>query len=165
MPRWYLLRTKVGEERRAQQQLQGSVEATLLPLGKTLVPQHGRMIERIAPLFPCYLFAFFALSVTARKIRYTPGVRNLVRFGEEVAIVPRWVIDELTKRCRNGPVELAKNRFSDGGSVPLVDEPAGQLLAVFDGYLSGAERVAVLLSVMSTERRVQTSHPMLVAAQ
>ena len=79
--------------------------------------------------------------------------------------VLRWVIDELTKRCGNGPVELAKSRFSEGASVSVMDEPPGQLLAVFDGYLSGAERVAVLLSVMSTERRVQVSHPILAAAQ
>jgi transcriptional antiterminator RfaH len=164
MPEWYLLRTKAGEERKAQQQLHGIVQNTLLPLGKTRVPQNGRVFERIAPLFPCYLFALFSLSMTARKIRYTPGVRALVRFGEQAAIVPQWVVDQLALRCAQGPVELSRNRFSPGDPVRVLDGPFRQLEAVFDGYLSGTERVAVLLSIMSAERRVVMPGAMVAAA-
>ena len=55
MPEWYLLRTKVGEGRKAQGQLLGIVESTLLPMGRSRIPQRGRMVERITPLFPCYV--------------------------------------------------------------------------------------------------------------
>jgi transcriptional antiterminator RfaH len=164
MPEWYLLRTKVGEERKAQGQLLGIVEDTILPLARARIPQRGRMVERVTPLFPCYIFSLFDLARTARKVRYTPGVRNLVRFGEEVAVVPRWVAEQLAKRSADGPVELSKNRFSPGDSVRVLDGPFRQLEAIFDGYLTGTERVAVLLSIMSAERRVVMPKQIVAAA-
>ena len=154
MNEWYLLRTKTGEERKAEALLGSVVDRTLLPLGKTKLRLYGRVAERLSPLFPCYLFAFFSLAHTAREIRYTPGVRGIVRFGEQAAVVPRWVIDELTLRYANGPIEFEKARLSPGDPVRVLDGPFRQIEAIFDGYLSGTERVAVLMSIMNAERRV-----------
>lgn len=165
MQDWYLLRTKAGEERKAQQQLDGVVERTLLPVVKTHFRQQGRAVERIAPLFPCYLFALFSLSGTVRKIRYTPGVRDLVRFGEQPARVPDWVIDQVMSRCADGPIELLRRPLSPGDAVTVLDGPFRQFEAIFDGYFSGTERVAVLLSIMSAERRVVMPSAMVMAAE
>jgi len=164
MQNWYLVRTKTGGERTAQQQLQHVVEHTLLPLGKTQVRQRERTIQRITPIFPCYLFAYFCLGRAARQIRYTPGVRDVVRFGEQPAVVPGWVINELTSRCAQGPVELSKPGFLPGSPLKVVGGPFRDLRAVFDGYLSGTERVAVLLSIMNAERRIVMPTSMVIAA-
>jgi transcriptional antiterminator RfaH len=161
---WYLLRTKTGAERIAQEQLRTVVERTLLPLAKTQIRQRERSFERVAPLFPCYLFAFFPLAETARRIRYTPGVRDVVRFGERAATVPRWVIEQLTLRCEQGPVDLTRPPLLHGAAVRVVDGPFRHLDAVFDEYLTGVERVAVLLSVMNAERRVVMPTEMVMAA-
>jgi transcriptional antiterminator RfaH len=165
MEDWYLIRTKTGGERSAQEQLQHVVKRTLLPLGKTQVRQRYRTFQRVGPIFPCYIFAFFSLGHAARQIRYTPGVRDVVRFGEQAAIVPVWVINELIDRCAEGPVELSKPGFSHGALVKVVGGPFRDLHAVFDGYLDGTERVAVLLSVMKAERRVAMPASMVVAAE
>lgn len=165
MQEWYLVRTKPGGERTAQQQLQHVVESTLLPLGKTRVRQRDRTVQRIGPVFPCYLFAYFCLGRAARQIRYTPGVRGIVRFGEQPAIVPGWVIDELTVRCAQGPVDFAKPGFSQGAPLKVICGPFREFGAVFDGYLGGADRVAVLLSVMNAERRIVMPASMVIAAE
>jgi transcriptional antiterminator RfaH len=162
---WYLLRTKTGEERKAQQQLDGVVESTLLPLGKMPLRQLGRVVSRTAPLFPCYLFARFSLSGVARKVRHTPGVRDIVRFGEQPAVVPHWVIDELTRRCADGPIDLLRPQFSQGDVVKVLGGPFREFDAIFDGYLMGTERVAVLLSIMSAERRVVMPAALVAAAE
>ncbi len=164
MSHWYLLRTKTGSERVAEQQLAKLVEGTLLPLGKMRIRQQGRMVERIAPIFPCYLFAFFCLATSARKIRYTPGVREIVRFGDQAAVVPDWVINHLMLRCGGGPVELPRNSLCQGAAVRLVGGPFREFDAIFDGYLGGAERVAVLLSVMNGVHRVVMPAAMVVPA-
>jgi transcriptional antiterminator RfaH len=161
---WYLLRTKTGGERIAQVQLRNVVERTFLPLAKTPLRQQERTFERVGPLFPCYLFAFFSLAEAARRIRYTPGVRDVVRFGEQAATVPRWVIEQLTLRCEQGPVELAKPQFFHGAAVRVIDGPFRHFDAVFDEYLTGTERVAVLLSMMNAERRVVLPTAMVMAA-
>jgi transcriptional antiterminator RfaH len=165
MSHWYLIRTKTGGERMAEQQLARFVDSTLLPLGKMQIRQQDRVFERVAPLFPCYLFAFFSLATSARKIRYTPGVREIVQFGDQAALVPDWVIDHLMLRCDDGPVALSTNSLCQGAAVKLVGGPFREFDAIFDGYLGGAERVAVLLSVMNGERRVVVPTAMVVPAQ
>jgi transcriptional antiterminator RfaH len=164
MNNWYLIRTKTGAERIAHQQLQHVVERTLLPLAKTQIRQRDRTFQRINPIFPCYLFAYFSLEHAARQIRYAPGVRHIVRFGEQASPVPVWVIDELISRCAEGPVDLSKPRLSIGTPVRVVHGPFQHFDAVFDGYCSGTERVAVLLSVMNAERRVVMPTTMVTAA-
>ena len=164
MDNWYLIRTKTGAERIAHAQLQHVVERTLLPLAKTQVRQGDRTFQRISPIFPCYLFAFFSLGHAARQIRYTPGVRHIVKFGEQAAAVPVWVIDELITRCADGPVDLPKPRLSIGAPLRVVHGPFHDFDAVFDGYCDGTERVAVLLSVMNAERRVVMPATMVIAA-
>jgi transcriptional antiterminator RfaH len=165
MQDWYLLRTKTGGERTAQAQLQRIVERTLLPLGKMPIRQGDRTFQRVGPIFPCYLFAFFCLERAARQIRFTPGVRDIVRFGEQAAVVPSWVIRELTSRCAEGVVDLSRSGFSPGAPLKVVGGPFRELDAVFDGYLDGHERVAVLLSVMNAERRVVMPVNMVMAAE
>jgi len=165
MQNWYLIRTKPGTEKTAQANLRNVVERSLLPLATTQVRQKSRTVQRVAPIFPCYLFALFPLASTARQIRYTPGVREIVRFGETPAVVPDQVIEELTLRCANGPADFSKPAFVPGSSLEIVDGPFREFQAVFDGYLSGTERIAVLLSVLNANRRVIMPARMAIPAQ
>ena len=165
MNEWYLIRTKTGAERSAQEHLKHVVDQTLLPLAKTQLRQGDRIFQRISPVFPCYIFAYFSLAHAARQIRYTPGVRNIVEFGGQAATVPAWVIDELISRCSEGPVDLSVQcKISVGAPVKVTHGPFHAFDAVFDGYCSGTERVAVLLSVMNAKRRVVMPAAMVTAA-
>lgn len=165
MQDWYLVRTKPGCERVAQTYLQTIVDRTLLPLGKTQLRQGNRIFHRISPIFPCYLFASFSLAISSRLIRYTPGVHEIVRFGERAAVVPTAVINELMARCASGPAELARPTFSSGSPVQVVSGPFRELRAVFDCCLPGTDRVAVLLSLLNAERRVVLPARMVIAAE
>jgi len=151
---WYLVRTKSGAERTACENLQHTVDRVLLPLVTMPLRQKERIFQRTVPLFPTYIFAQFDLETTARQIRYTPGIRNIVQFGDRAAVVPGYVIDELISRCAEGLVDLSNRRLPLGAPVNVVRGPFQEFQAVFDGYLSGTERVAVLLTVMNAERRV-----------
>lgn len=164
MQDWYLVRTKTGCERIAQHNLQRVVERTLLPLCRMQVGQGDRAFQRVGPIFPCYLFANFSLECAARQIRYTPGVREIVRFGERAAVVPAAIIDELVCRCADRPVDISNPVFSQGTSVRIIGGAFREFQAIFDGYLSGTERVAVLLSAMNGERRVVMPASMVVPA-
>ena len=162
---WYLIRTKTGCERIAQSHLGKIVERTLLPMGKMPLRQGDRAFHRVSPIFPSYLFAFFSLGRSARLIRYTPGVHDIVRFGERAAVVPLPVIDELVARCAEGVAELSKPTFSSGCPIRVVGGPFRELNAVFDCSLPGTDRVAVLLSLLNAERRVVLPANMVTAAE
>jgi transcription antitermination factor NusG len=164
MQSWYLIRTKSGAERVAQENLRGVVEQTLLPQARTRVRQQNRVVERVSPVFPSYLFALFPLASTARRIRYTPGVREIVRFGEQAAVVPDNVIEELTLRCAAGPLDFCRPAYAPGSPLEILSGPFREFRAVFEGYLNGTERVAVLLSVMNARRRVVMPAAMVATA-
>src|SRR5215469_8992595 len=144
---WHLLRTKAGEERRARDQVSRLIPEVLLPLVRVQVRRWGRMTESVAPLFPSYMFALFDVGREYSRLRYTRGVRQIVCFGEEAAVVPQWIIDELKLRCADGPVELPECRLVAGQHVIVIDGPFRQFEGIFERHLSGPERVAILLSV------------------
>jgi hypothetical protein len=77
-PRWYLLRTKQHKECSVRDRLAGLVEDVLLPFLKMKRNYRGKVIERLVPLFPCYLFVFFDLKSAQHSIRRTFGVIDLI---------------------------------------------------------------------------------------
>jgi transcriptional antiterminator RfaH len=111
------------------------------------------LTESVAALFPGYIFALFDVEREYSRLRYTRGVRQIVCFGEEAAIVPQWIIDELKRRCARGPVELPVCPLMPGQRVIVVDGPFRQFEGIFERHLSGPERVAILLSVMGAGAR------------
>jgi transcriptional antiterminator RfaH len=149
---WHLVRTKAGEERRARDQAARLAAEVLLPMVRVRVHRWGRPTQSIAALFPGYMFARFHPE-RFTLLRYTRGVRQIVCFGEEAAIVPQWIIDELKLRCADGPVELPARRLIPGERVIVTDGPLRQFEGIFERHLSSAERVAILLSVMGSCRR------------
>jgi len=161
---WYLIRTKPNCEKIARDHLPKIVDETLLPLATFRFRQQGRTVKRVAPVFPSYLFAYFSLGRAARQIRYTPGVHDIVRFGEWAPVVPAAVIEDLMERCSRGPAEVSECRLSIGSPLKVIAGPFRNFDAVFDGYLNGNERVAVLLSVMSAERRAVLPADMVISA-
>ncbi|PYK58931.1 MAG: hypothetical protein DME21_14615 [Verrucomicrobia bacterium] len=61
-------------------------------------------------LFPNYLFARFALKSMLEKVRYTPAVKIVLRFGDRVPEIPDAVIADL----RQGLNELGSMVFLPG---------------------------------------------------
>jgi transcriptional antiterminator RfaH len=159
---WHLLRTKAGEERRAREQVSRLTTEVLLPLVRVRVRRWERMTETVAALFPGYMFARFNLGRDYSLLRYTRGVRQIVCFGEEPAVVPHWIIDELKLRCANGPIELAARRLVAGERVIVIEGPFRQFEGIFERHLSGPERVAILLSIMGAGRRAVLPASMVV---
>ena len=150
MPEWRLIRTKSGKERMVEEQLSLSLSDVLLPLLRTTVCRWGKPANTVTPLFPCYLFARFDFGTEYNRVRYRSGVRELVRAGNEPVVVPEDVIAKLKQRCAAGPLELPAVTFRIGDRVQIVEGPLRGFEAVFERYLSGAERVALLMSSLET---------------
>lgn len=160
---WYLVRTKAGQEHRARAQLRDVAHDVVLPLIKIRVRRWGRLVESTVPLFPTYLIAQVDLQ-REWYVRYTRGVRGLVRFGADVAVVPEWVVRELMERCECGPLELPRRALSAGGRVTVIDGPFRDFEGIFEHYLSGAERVAILLHTMGREAQAVLPARIVVSA-
>ena len=148
---WYLVRTKPGKERWVSDQLSAILPEAFLPMLEARSPRWGKMAWSVTPLFPCYVFARFDLRARYFDIRYMTGVQGIVSAGCDPLAVPTSVVDEIKRRGVNGVVKIEPKAFGHGERVRVVAGPFRGFDAIFERYLSGAERVAILLSAVEAK--------------
>lgn len=149
-PDWYLVRTKTGKERWVRDQLATRGAEVFLPLLKAKAPRWGRMAISVGPLFPCYVFAKFDLQLEYFDIKYMSGVRGIVSAGTDPLAVPTAIVSEIRRRGVDDVIEIPDKPFGKGERVLVVEGPFRGFEAIFQSYLSGAERVAILLSAVES---------------
>jgi transcription elongation factor/antiterminator RfaH len=154
---WYLVRTKAGEERRASECLARCSDEVLFPLLHARVRRWGKTVETVVPLFTCYLFAQFDLTLKYNQVRHTSGVQYLVHYGEEFAPVPGWIITDIKARCSDGPIRPGSRELRVGETIRIIDGPFRNFEGIFERQVSGSDRVAILLSAISANMRVVLS--------
>ena len=148
---WYLVRTKAAKERWVCDQLSAILPEVYLPMLQTRTPRWGKMAWSVMPLFPCYLFARFDLGTRYFDIKYMPGVQGIVSAGSDPVAVPVPVIEEIKRRGVDGVVKIEPHEFDNGERVRVLTGPFRDFEAIFERYLSGAERVAILLNTVEAK--------------
>lgn len=127
---------------------------------------HARKVEMVLrPLFPGYVFINLDGSGGAwRPIQSTTGIRNLVRFGEEPALLDASFIDGLKAREIEGAVIRPPVPFTVGQQVQIEGGPLDGLLArIFS--LDDRDRIVVLLDVMNRGVKAVLDSSQLTPAQ
>ena len=145
---WYLVRTKPGKERWVRDQLGNRLPEVFLPMLKARMPRWGRLAMSTAPLFPCYVFARLDLQTNYFEVKYLAGVTGLVSAGADPIVVPEAIVNEIRARGVNEVVEIREVPFDSGQPVRVVEGPFRGFEAIFERYLSSAERVAILLNTI-----------------
>ncbi len=144
---WYLIRTKPGKERWVRDQLSGQLPEVFLPFLRARMPRWGRLGWSVVPLFPGYLFARCDLRGSYFDIKYSIGVAGLVSAGNEPLTVAPEVVTGIRARAIDGVVEIVEPPFASGERVTVTAGPFSGIEAIFERYLSGEERVAILLNL------------------
>src|SRR5215471_15642442 len=95
---WFCIRTHLKHEHIAAAHLRliSGVEVFNPRLRLLRSTRRGR-VWMIESLFPNYLFARFALESKLEKVRYTPSVTNVLRFGATVPSIPDPVVRGLQR--------------------------------------------------------------------
>ena len=163
---WCVVQTHPHAETRATAHLQRQGYLVYLP--RYLKRRsHARRIEIVrAPLFPGYLFVMVDLFAQRwRAIHSTVGVSRLVCNGQEPALLPAAVIDELKNRHDDvGFVQLdLRPRFKPGDKVRVVDGAFTACFALYQG-MADRERVAILLHLLGRKVRVALPSDAIAAA-
>ena len=165
-PRWYVLQTQPHSERRAVEHLGRQGFHSYLPryLKRR---RHARKTEIVAaPLFPRYLFVMIDMATQRwRSIQSTIGVSHIVSNGDDPAVVPSYVVDELKAReDAQGFIRFDPGqRFAAGDKVRVVEGAFADCIGLFDRMTDG-ERVAVLLDLLGRKVRVVMSLDVISAA-
>jgi len=154
---WYVIQTRPCNEYRAENNLTNQGIEVFLPLLETRQYFHEKMIQKIKPLFPNYLFANLDIDVHYYKVKWTRGVNKILGVGNEPIPISEKVIQTIkTQRGENNFVKL-DDGLEKGNIVQFTSGPFKDLMGVFDKKMSDGNRVRVLLSLIGVDVPVQVS--------
>lgn len=155
MDQWYTLHTKPNAEYQVAAALEQRGFYTYLPqLGIRRARKRG--VRK--PFFPCYLFIKVDLEIVGvSSVQWTPGLRRIVAFDDRPLPLPDEAINLIRRKL--GEVEAAggwpAHNFTPGDTVRIIEGPFQNMLAIFDGPTTPAERVQVLLNILGHYNRVE----------
>ncbi len=157
MSNWYLIHTKIRQERVALENLERQGFACFLPLIRAEKLRRGALQVVQEPLFPRYLFIRLGTGLESQSwapIRSTIGVSRLVTFGQTPAKIEDELIAQLQVKTDSAEVQL--RHFEPGEQVVVTEGPFVGVEAIYQ--MADAEgRVMVLLNILS--KQVKMSVP------
>jgi transcriptional antiterminator RfaH len=154
---WYVIQTKPANEHRVEAHLSNQEIAVFLPMLETFHYLDGKMIPKIKPMFPGYLFARLDLPAAYYKVKWTRGVNKILGTGSEPIPVSEKVIQTLHQRIGENNVVRLDDGLEEGNVVRFTSGPFKGLMGVFDKNMSDGGRVRILLSLIGVDASVQVS--------
>jgi transcriptional antiterminator RfaH len=94
------------------------------------------------------------MVMSGKAARYSPGVKDFLTFGARIAEVGEDIIQGLCERCPGGIAQMDPIGAKPGDTVRINEGPFTGLEAIFDQFLKGTERVAVLLEILGRQTRL-----------
>ena len=164
MKEWFALHTKPYSERKVAVRLEHHDIETYVPETES---QSDRSDARPVPFFPGYMFIHVDMDeANPNYWRFTPGVRYLVKYGQEPVAVDEELIQTIVRELAALETRNShpRGRFERGERVRITDGPLKDMIAVFDGPTEPSERVQILLEVMSRYKRVRIAESALEKA-
>jgi transcriptional antiterminator RfaH len=146
--RWYVVHTQPSAEDRAIARLRTQGYHIFCPRLRKVVRHARKSTDKLAPLFPGYLFLRLDISRDRwRSVNGTRGVVRLLTQGDIPQAVPSGVVEDLQSQAGvNGCLDLA-SPFKAGQRVRIAEGPFADFVGTLE-RLNGADRVRVLLDLL-----------------
>ena len=152
MEHWYALYTKPRKEHHVSRFLESRGCETYLPTIQ--VRKNGQ--RKTEPFFSCYLFVRLDSAAALLSVQWTPGLRRIVSFGGEPAVVPDHGISLIRRQVAEmGELDYSGCRFQSGDRVVIKGGPLKYFEAVFDRSLSSQDRALVLVDLLGRWTRCE----------
>jgi transcriptional antiterminator RfaH len=154
-PEWYCVHTKPKCEHivaAALAQLEG-VEPWCPRLRFQRSTPRGKVWFTEA-LFPSYLFARFDIAEMHRAVKHAHNVIRVVEFGGKPSPIPEQAIIDLRAEMGGNDLREVQHGVRVGDSVEVAEGPMRGLKGIVQGFLSGEQRVRVLLGFLGRENVV-----------
>jgi|GEM_PF-127180 len=143
---WYVVKSKPNKEDFLARQLEAHEIRVFYP--RLRVKPVNPRARKTRPYFPGYLFVNVDLTIVGSStLQWMAGAANLVSFGGEPAPVPEGLVNAIEKRVEeiNASNKTGVDNMKRGEPVRIQAGPFAGYEAIFDGRVSGQERVRVLL--------------------
>ena len=165
MSNWYLIHTKIRQERVALENLERQGFECFLPLIRAEKLRRGQLQVVQEALFPRYLFIRLGTGLESQSwapIRSTTGVSRLVTFGQTPAKIDDGLVTVLKSESDNTDVVL--RHFESGEQVVVTEGPFVGVEAIYQ-MADGEGRVMVLLNILSKQVKMRISPASIRKAQ
>lgn len=115
----------------------------------------GKIDWSTESLFPNYLFASFNPACQLLRIRHTPGIQSVVKFGRTYPSIPNTVVHELRSSFDISETRIIANDLSVGDPVQIANGVFSGLQAIVTHLLPARERIKVLLRFLGQLSEVE----------
>ncbi len=157
-PAWFCVRSHLKHEHIAAAHLARIPEVTAFnPRLRVLRSTRRGRVWNTESLFPNYLFVRFALETKLERVRHTPSVASVVRFGETVPPIPGDVIEELQRDLENLKTTALIEAPEEGEEVEVADGAFQGLTGSVARVLPAKRRVQILLDFMGRSVEAELS--------
>ena len=150
---WYAIQSKPRKEDFLWGQLHAREIECFYP--RTRVRTVNPRARQVQPYFPGYLFVHVDLDqIGLSALQWMPGAAGLVAFDGQPAWVPEHLINAIRNRVEviNAAGGELLAELKRGDMVKIEAGPFAGYEAIFDGSLSGHERVRVLLNLLNSKQ-------------
>jgi len=148
---WFVIRVKSRHEKAVAYNLQARDFTSFTPLYTTRHQWTDRQKTLQLPLFPGYVFCQFG-AASLHSVMQTPGVTDIVKFGDTLAPVDDGEIQALQKLVQSGCRAEPSPYIEIGQSAEIVTGPLAGLSGTVVQLKSG---LRLVLSVTLLRRSVQ----------
>ncbi len=161
--RWCVVRTKPGQETRAEQNLRRQRYSVFHPKRATTRRIRSGWKEKVVTLFPGYVFVYVdRAGISWAPINSTYGVQSLITVGGRPASVPHAFVEELRSRCAQEKLVTTADDLSIGQKVRFSTGPFTDLVGKIE-RLGPKDRVRLLVELMSGRISVETKRECLLS--
>ncbi len=150
---WYVIRSKPNKEEFLAEQLTAYGIKVFYP--RVRVKTVNPRARKLKAYFPSYLFVYVDLeTVSSSTLHWMPGAINLVSFDGQPAPVPETLIAAIERQVEqiNASQKNMLKELKQGDVVAIHEGPFAGYEAIFDGHISGRERVRVLLTFLQNRQ-------------
>ena len=151
--RWYVLQTKAKHESQVERRCRRAGIEVFLPwlrVRRRIGTKRSWVPE---PLFPGYVFCRIDLLQSGKLARYSPGVKDFVKFGSMIPELSDEFIESLKEHCPGG-IAIVSEEYRAGQSLIIREGPLAGLQAVFQHKMKDEERIAVLLEFLGRQTTI-----------
>lgn len=152
---WYVAQLRPQGLKRAEENLSRQGFQSFCPKRLESALRNGRRTNRLAPLFPGYLFIAFDPNVSGwTAINSTRGISRLIITNIRNPVpLPASFMAGLMARCDEEDVVGAPPDLSEGDKIRVLSGPFAEVIARIESLQEG-ERIQILMDLMGQQTRI-----------
>ena len=154
---WFLITLKPNCLRKAETNLLRQGFEIFSPKCKVTSRNSKHFFNRLAPLFPGYLFVKVdSASPPIKSLKATRGISNVVNFNKNYMPLPLSVVEKLKSKCDTEGIFSSSTNIQQGQKIKIETGPFTNFIANVES-LEPNQRALLLVDFLGKTIKINTS--------